>query len=101
MNLRKWSRFHTLGLIVGFVGPLLYIPVTIFVMSQLQNSYFQIYWNIFWEQTATQGKFVSLSIIPNLIWFYVFLNKEKYNFAMGIILGSALYLPYILYINFF
>jgi hypothetical protein len=39
-------------------------------------------------------------VIINLIVFYVFLNKEKYNFARGVIYATMLYLPVILYFNF-
>lgn len=100
MNLRNWSRYHTIGLLIGFLGPMIYIPATIFIMSKVHNTYFDVYWHMFTSLKSTQGKFISLSIIPNLVWFYIFLNKEKYPVAMGIILGSFLYLPYIIYINF-
>jgi hypothetical protein len=101
MNLRNWTKNHTLGMIIGFIGPLIYIPIILFIIAKTQNFYFEQLWYKFTVNQTAQGKFISLAIIPNLIWFYLFLNKEKYNFAMGIILGSALYLPYILYITFF
>ena len=100
MNLRNWSKYHTLGLLIGLIGPLLYLPGTVFVLSKLQNMPFIVFWNKFLEFKAIQGKFISLSIIPNLGWFYLFLNKERYPIAMGIIIGSALYIPFILYVNF-
>lgn len=101
MNLRNWSKQHTLGLIIGFFGPFIYIPLVILIIAQSQNYPFEKIWHTFQFLKATQGKIISLSILPNLLWFYLFLNKEKYNIAMGIILGSALYLPYILYITLF
>lgn len=100
MNLRNWGKYHTFGLILGFLGPLIYIPLIIFILSRIHNTYFDVYMNMFFSLKSTQGKFISLAIIPNLLWFFLFLNREKYNTAMGIIVGSALYLPYIIYINF-
>ena len=87
-------------MLLGFLGPMLYIPLTILILTKVHNTYFDVYWNMFLSLKSTQGKFISLSIIPNLLWFFFFLNREKYGTAMGIILGSALYLPYIIYINF-
>ena len=101
MNLRKWSTQHTIGMIIGFLGPFLYIPLVMLIIAKTQHFYFNQLWSSFFFNEVTRGKFISLAIIPNLLWFYIFLNKEKYNLAMGIILGSALYLPYILYITFF
>jgi hypothetical protein len=101
MNLRNWSKHHTLGMIVGFIGPMLYIPIILFIIMKSQHFYWEQVWFKFVYNSEAQGKFISLSIIPNLGWFYFFLNREKYNIAMGVILGSALYLPYILYITLF
>jgi hypothetical protein len=101
MSLRNWSKYHTYGLIIGFLGPLIYIPLTMLIIAQVQNFHFERLWDMFFISKSTQGKFISLSIIPNLAWFYIFLNKENFGFAMGIILGSVLYFPYIVYVNFF
>jgi hypothetical protein len=46
-----------------------------------------------------RSKFLSLAIIANLFWFYLSLNRERYELGMGIILGTILYLPYVLYVN--
>ena len=101
MNLKSWSKQHTLGLMIGFIGPFFYIPLVMLIIAKTQHFYFEQIWHNFSFNQAVRGKFISLAIIPNLAWFYLFLNKEKYPYAMGIILGSALYLPYILYITFF
>jgi hypothetical protein len=46
-----------------------------------------------------RSKFLSLAIIANLLWFYLTINREKYGLGMGIIAGTILYLPYVLYVN--
>jgi len=92
---------HTKGLLLGFVTPLLFIPLVIFVIALSQNYYFEFLWSKFQLNGPYRIQITTISIIANLVWFYIFLNKERYNFAMGIILGSLLYAPYIVYIKFF
>ncbi len=100
MNLRNWSKGHTIGLIIGMLTPAIFIPIIIGLYAMIGNFYFQQLWYSFMNDSANTGKFISLAIIGNLIWFYLFLNREKYPYAMGVILGSIVYLPYILYVNF-
>jgi hypothetical protein len=100
MNLRNWSKQHTLGLLIGIASPLIMIPLVILLLSLSQHYPFSAFWDKFEGMRSVRGKFISLAIIPNLLWFYWSLNKEKYNLAMGIIVGSACFLPYILYLTF-
>jgi hypothetical protein len=100
MNLRKWNLAHTKGLLVGLISPFVFIPIVIFIMAWLQNYSFDTIWYKFTNGVVFRGKYLSISCISNLLWFYMSLNREKYNFAMGVILGTICYLPYILYINF-
>lgn len=94
-----WNSRVTAGTIIGALSPVFVIPLTIGLIAWTQNFYFSVLWNKFLHDLPVMSKFISLSIIPNLIWFYVFLNKERYDLARGIIIGSALYLPFILYVN--
>lgn len=99
MNLKKWSVSHTKGLLVGMLVPLLFVPLVLFGMAWMQDYSFDSMWFKFNHLSLFRSKTLSLSIISNLFWFYTSLNREKYDFAMGIILGSMCYLPYILYVN--
>jgi predicted PurR-regulated permease PerM len=101
MNLRKWNFSHTKGLLIGLISPIVCIPIVIFIMAWLQNYPFGTIWHKFLNEIVFTGKYLSISCISNLVWFYLSLNREKYNFAMGVILGTFCYLPYILYINFY
>ncbi|MBU2018118.1 MAG: hypothetical protein KJ941_00615 [Bacteroidetes bacterium] len=100
MNLRNWNKQHTIGLLIGILAPLICIPLVVMILSSVQGYSFTRLWNTFEFNHQVQSKIVSLSIIANLGLFYVFLNKEKYNYAMGIILGSICFLPVILYLIF-
>ena len=101
MNLRNWTSAHTKGLIVGILSPLIFIPIVIIFLGWSQNFDFSRLLSKFTHDQLVRSKMMSLAIISNLIWFYLSLNREKYGFAMGIILGSICFLPYILYVNFF
>lgn len=101
MNLRKWTMDHTKGLLIGILTPIIFIPLVILIISWLQNYYFEQLWRKFTFNDQYQIKIITISIISNLIWFYLFLNKERFNIAMGVILGTIAFAPYILYIKFF
>ncbi len=101
MKIRKWTRDHTKGLLIGIITPLVFIPVVIFVITWLQNYYFEQLWHKFTLNNQYHIKIITISIISNLIWFYFFLNKERFNIAMGVILATIAFAPYILYIKFF
>ena len=53
------------------------------------------------NNNSTMSKMLTLAVLANLGLFYIFLNKEKYQFAMGVILGTVCYLPLIVYFVFF
>lgn len=94
-----WNSRVTAGMIIGVLSPIVMVPVTMMLIAWAQNFYFSLLWSKFFIDLAIMSKFISLSIIPNLVWFYIFLNKERYDLARGIIIGSALFLPFILYVN--
>jgi hypothetical protein len=101
MKLRNWSLKHTQGMLLGLVTPLVIFPLVLLFMSWVQDYYFEQVWNKFMYNSHYRIKIITISIIANLGWFYLFLNREKFNFAMGIILGSMLYAPYVIYVKFF
>jgi hypothetical protein len=68
-------------------------------MAEFQNYPFEYLWKQFLNMDMVRSKFLSLAIIANLLWFYLSLNRERYELGMGIILGTILYLPYVLYVN--
>ena len=95
----NWNARTTAGMLIGILSPLICVPLTILIISLTQHYPFSLFWDRFFVDLNVMSKFLSLSIIPNLVWFYVFLNKERYDLARGIIVGSALFLPFIIYVN--
>ena len=101
MNLGKWTTDHTKGVILGVITPIIFIPLVVLVMSFLQSYYFEQLWDKFLLNTPFRIKIMTISIISNLAWFYFFLNRERFNVARGVIIGSLLFAPYIVYVKFF
>ncbi|MDG1859081.1 MAG: hypothetical protein P8I94_08260 [Emcibacteraceae bacterium] len=101
MNLKNWNRSHTLGLIIGIILPILIVPLVILILSWAQNFYYEQLWYRFMNNNSTMSKMLTLAVLANLGLFYIYLNKEKYQFALGVILGTVCYLPLIVYFVFF
>lgn len=101
MMFKNWSMKRTFGLLIGLLSPIVFIPIILGLQAWLQNFMFAQLWYKFTHSDAVQAKFLSISIISNLIWFYLFLNKEKWELAMGVIVGTIAYLPYIVYLLYF
>jgi len=99
MNLRNWTLAHTKGLLVGIFSPLVFVPLVILLLAWARNYSFGEIWDMFVLSTQTMSKVISLAIISNLLWFYIFINRNNYGLAMGIILGTIAYLPFIVYVN--
>jgi hypothetical protein len=99
MSLRNWSWEHTKGLLIGLFSPIVLVPLVIVIMAEFHNYPFEYLWKQFLNIDMVRSKFLSLAIIANLLWFYLTINREKYGLGMGIIAGTILYLPYVLYVN--
>lgn len=99
MNLRNWTKQHTYGLLMGIFSPLVFTPLVIFLLALSRGFSFIEIWNMFLMSKQASSKIISLAIISNLAWFYIFINRNNYGWAMGIILGTICYLPYIVYVN--
>lgn len=96
----KLNKKTAAGWVIGILVPLICVPVVVALLSWAQNFGYVRLWNKMFEDITVASKIVSLSIIPNLAVFYFFLNRERYDLARGIIIGSACFLPFILYANF-
>jgi len=97
----NWTKDHTLGLFIGILSPVVFLPLVIFIISQSQHSTFEYVWRQISEFPEFRSKYLSLALIGNLLWFYLFLNKEKYGYTRGIIIGMLCYAPYMIYVNVF
>lgn len=97
----KLNKNHFVGFGIGILSPLLFIPIVLFILASVTSV---SYGNI-WEQFITfpeyTSKYTSLALISNLLWFYLFLNREYYDVARGIIFAMLCFIPYMIYVNLF
>ena len=97
----KLNKNHFVGFGIGILSPLLFIPIVLFILASVTSV---SYGNI-WEQFITfpeyTSKYTSLALISNLLWFYLFLNREYYDVARGIIFSMLCFIPYMIYVNLF
>jgi hypothetical protein len=86
------------GVLIGVLSPWLVLPIFLYGFSAAEHVSFERLWyNFVHVQTAT-SRILSLCMIANLGWFYLFLNRERYGIARGIILGTLLYFPVFIYL---
>tara|TARA_B100001063_G_scaffold94032_1_gene87577 strand:- start:1228 stop:1533 length:306 start_codon:yes stop_codon:yes gene_type:complete len=89
------------GTLLGVITPILFLPVLVYFLSLSKGMDFDVVWGQISTNNMNTSKYLSLSMIVNLIWFYYFLNKEQYHLTRGIILGMICFAPYMVYIYFF
>ena len=100
MNLRNWSKQHSIGLLIGILTTAVAIPLTIVIYALLNKYEIENYFYRFSLNRVEKSKIISLASIANLLWFHTFLRQEKWPLAMGIILSTVLNLFAILYFKF-
>ena len=86
------------GLIIGVVSPWIVMPIFIYAYSYVEHVSFERLWYNFFHLNTTMSRILSLCMIANLLWFYLFLNKERYGIARGIIIGTLVYFPFFIYL---
>lgn len=100
MNFKSWSKQHTYGLLIGILTTLVAIPVVMMILSAVDNHLFSSLWFRFKMMPGEKARIISLASIANLAWFHTYLNKERYPFAMGVIMATVLNLLVIVYFKY-
>ena len=97
--MKKITKEHVLGFFIGVLSPIVFLPVIVFVLSQSRQTEFSYLWSQVNDSMEYMSRYLSLGLIPNLLWFYLFLNKEKYAYTRGSIFGMLIYAPFMVYVN--
>ena len=97
--MKKLTKEHVLGFLIGVLTPILFLPIIVFVLSQSRHSEFSYLWGQVNDSVEYLSRYLSLGLIPNGFWFYLFLNREKYAYTRGIIFGMLIYAPFMVYVN--
>lgn len=100
MNLRNWSKQHTLGLLLGIATTIICVPLVMYILSKIDNQQFSAMWTKFTILNDEKSRIISLASIANLIWFHTFYRKRKDALSMGIIMATVVNLLVILYFKF-
>jgi len=95
------SKDAWIGFVIGLATPFVFLPLVLLILSLAFSYDFSFFWHQFSSNAHYASKYLSLGCIPNLIWFYLFLNREKYSTARGIIMATLALVPFSIYVNFF
>lgn len=100
--MNKKHRFNQrwVGFITGAIGPLFGLLLVFVFYMVVENFTFNRLWHEFMSTPDQKSRFLSLSVLVNLAIFYLFLRKDFNSSAMGVVLGTMLYIPVILYLKF-
>lgn len=96
----NFNKQLLLGTLIGVATPILFLPILVYILSLSKGISFDVVWDQISNHNLNTSKYLSLSLIVNLFWFYYFLNREKYHQTRGIILGMICFAPYMVYIYF-
>lgn len=97
----KLNKFQT-GLIFGLIGPVIGFLIYGFyyaVNFRVSLSYFINY--VFLGTKGYQSPIASLSLLFNLITFLLFLRFNLEEGARGILMGTAIYVPLVIFLFFY
>ena len=97
----KLKKNHFVGFGIGILSPLLFIPIVLFILASVTSVSYGNIWEQFITYPEYTSKYTSLALISNLLWFYLFLNREYYDLARGIIFAMLCFIPYMIYVNLF
>jgi len=97
----KIKKTHIIGWGIGLFSPIVFLPIVLLILSFIKHVSYGYMWEQFTSFPEFTSKYFSLALISNLVWFYVFLNKENFEIARGIIFAMICFIPYMLYVNFF
>ncbi len=95
------SKEAWLGFGIGLATPFVFLPMVLYILSLSFSYDFSFFWHQFSTNALYASKYLSLGCIPNLLWFYLFLNRDAYSTARGIIMATLALVPYSIYVNFF
>lgn len=95
----NWKE-RIIGILIGIIGPTIGFWGVVLYFDAVEHIEFRRLWNLFTNDHGKQSAIISLSLIFNLFLFYVFLRLNSNSIAMGVVMGTMLYIPVVLYLKF-
>ena len=80
-----------LGLILGFLGPLIGMVVVYFLQPQFNGLRFSEFFDLFINSNKIITSVGALSLLANVVLFTIYINTHRDNTAKGIFLVTLIY----------
>ncbi len=90
------------GLIIGIIAPVLGFCIYGMLWAWYFNkSFAYFYSDVFVAIPTFRSSILTLSLVFNLVPFFILLNRKKYRIARGILMAVFIYIPFVVYFRFF
>jgi hypothetical protein len=86
------------GLIAGLIGP--WIGALAFYLVMFNHKPLLTFIDVIQGSNSAQSSLISVSLIFNLAFFFLALNKDWYQAARGVIFGVFVYAPFVIYFKY-
>lgn len=97
---RKYDNM-VIGIVVGLLAPFLGFVLYGWGWAAYYHNSFSYFVNrVFLGMSQMQSPIVSLSLLINLIPFFLFLRFKRYRSAQGVVAALFIYVPLVLYLKF-
>ena len=83
--MKKYNSMY-LGVIIGVLTA--FLGFIVFYFIKFSDISLSDYFGILFHNKGILSPLLSLSGVPNLVFFYIFINKDKYKTARGLILAT-------------
>jgi hypothetical protein len=98
---RKKKDSNARGLFFGMLSPVLGFFIYGFYWAwKFNKSFGYFFHDIFMGTPAYKSSILSLSLLVNLIPFFIFLRTDRNKSARGVLLAVFIYVPFVVYYRF-
>lgn len=87
MSRKKWNSMK-LGLLLGILWP--FLIMTGIYFTRFSTTDFKVFWHKLFEMQIFT-KYLSISVYPNLLLFFIFIWRNLLLSARGVLLATFLY----------
>lgn len=98
MRFKKMDN-RWIGFGLGLIGPL--FGFFVLWLAIYSNRSFDYFFTLIWSNPRVHAATLSLCLIFNLALFFPFIWTKRNASAMGVLLATMLYVPFVLYLKFF
>lgn len=101
MKRKKYDELK-FGLLIGLFAPVIGFIIYGFSWSMYWNRTFSYFFNdVFLGLQNFQSSILSLSLLMNLLPFFIFIRSERYRSARGVLAAIFVYVPFVVYLRFY